>query len=139
MILSGGREIASIDLKSDRDVSRARRRVSEKMKELGARPLMQTRFVTAVSEIARNAVVHGGGGTLKVYTLPNRDLIGVECRDRGPGVASVEEALQEGFSTIGSMGRGLGGAKKLTRSFEIDSTAGKGTVVRLTGALKATR
>lgn len=133
MILDGGRLVASVDLRSDRDVARARRRVFDAMAELGARPSLQTRFVTAVSEIARNAVVHGGGGTLRVYSLPTRKRVGIECVDDGPGIASLDQALADGFSTRESMGRGLGGAKRLADQFEVVSGKTGGTVVRMTG------
>ncbi len=126
-------------LQSDRDVARARRKVSDLMKELGATPLMQTRFVTAVSEIARNAVVHGGGGELDLYRLAGHKAVGIECRDNGPGIADIDQAFGDGFSSIGSMGRGLGGAKRLSRELEVHSETGKGTTIRMTGMLQTRR
>ena len=134
MAFPGARKIATIELRTDRDVSRARSRVSEIMKAKGSRDLMTTRFVTAVSEIARNAAIHGQGGRLLVYDLPDKGMIGVECVDEGPGIEDVEMALTDGFSTgKNSLGRGLGGAKRLARTFTIESSPGKGTVVRMTG------
>ncbi|EMD83894.1 ATP-binding protein [Pacificimonas flava] len=134
MILDGAREVDRIELSGDRDVVRARRRIADRMDALGARALRKTRFVTAVSEVARNAVVHGGGGVMTVYAFKSA-RIGIECRDRGPGIASIEQALSDGFSTTGSMGHGLGGAKRLSDAFEIDSRPGGGTVVRMLGSL----
>ena len=139
MILSGGRKAFSVELKSDRDVALARRRVGDFMKEQGSRDLMQTRFVTAVSEIARNAVRHGGGGSIVVYSFPDKRRIGIECLDSGPGIADIDAAMADGFSTLGSLGRGLGGAKRLSSSFEIESTPGSGTIVRMTGLLQTRR
>lgn len=139
MILSGGRKAFSVELKSDRDVALARRRVGDFMKEQGSRDLMQTRFVTAVSEIARNAVLHGGGGSITVYSFDDRRRIGIECRDSGPGIADIEAAMTDGFSTRGSLGRGLGGAKRLSSAFEIESAPGTGTAVRMTGLLQTRR
>lgn len=133
MILKGGRQVASLDLQGDRDVVRARRLVTKLMTEKGAQPLMQTRFVTAVSEIARNAVTHGRGGSMQLYELPDDKRVGVEFRDAGPGIADLEKALVDGFSTVGSMGKGLGGAKRLAAEFELESSEETGTVVRMTG------
>lgn len=134
MAFPGARKVATIDLRTDRDVAGARSRVTEIMKAKGSRDLMTTRFVTAVSEIARNAAIHGSGGRLLVYDLPDPRLIGVECVDEGQGIPDVEMALADGFSTRrNSLGRGLGGAKRLAKTFTIESTPGKGTVVRMTG------
>lgn len=136
MILASGRKTTSLELKTDRDVALARRRVGDLMKEQGSRDLMQTRFVTAVSEIARNALIHGGGGQLSLYTFPGNRKIGIECRDSGPGIEDIDAALIDGFSTgRGSLGRGLGGAKRLAHEFEIESSTSAGTVVRMTGLL----
>lgn len=134
MAFPGGRKIATIELRTDRDVSRARSRVSEIMKAKGSRELTTTRFVTAVSEIARNATSHGRGGRLLVYDLPDKRMIGVECVDEDPGIEDIEMALTDGYSTRqNSLGRGLGGAKRLANTFNIESLPGKGTVVRMTG------
>lgn len=139
MILSGGRKAFSVELKSDRDVAFARRRVGDFMKEQGSRDLMQTRFVTAVSEIARNVITHGGGGSMTVYSFRDSRRIGVECRDSGPGISDIDAALADGFSTGSGLGRGLGGAKRLSYSFEIESKPGAGTIVRMTGLLQTRR
>ncbi|MFB0610694.1 ATP-binding protein [Aurantiacibacter poecillastricola] len=134
MAFPGARKIATIELRTDRDVAKARSRVSEIMKAKGSRDLMTTRFVTAVSEIARNAATHGKGGRLLVYDMPDPRLIGVECVDEGSGIEDVERAMVDGYSTRqNSLGRGLGGAKRLAKTFTIESTPGKGTVVRMTG------
>ncbi len=104
------------------------------MKAKGSRDLMITRFVTAVSEIARNAATHGEGGRMLIYDLPDPTLIGVEFIDEGRGIRDVETALTDGYSTRkNSLGRGLGGAKRLANTFTIESKPDKGTVVRMTG------
>lgn len=135
MILKGGREVASVKLDGDRSVALARSRVGDLMQKLGSRDLMKTRFVTAVSEIARNAVVHGGGGTLRLYEFARGDRIGIECTDDGPGIDDIDTAMTDGYSTRGSLGRGLGGAKRLAKDFEIVSPPAGGTIVRMTGLL----
>lgn len=126
-----GRVYATLEVASDGDVALARRRVSEAMTSLGARPIRKTRFVTAVSEIARNAVKHGGGATLTVYLHDGPARVSIVCADRGAGIVDIEAALSDGFSTVGSMGRGLGGAQRLADAFEIETAPGKGTIVRM--------
>ncbi|WMS43084.1 ATP-binding protein [Acuticoccus sp. MNP-M23] len=123
----------SIPLETDRDVARARKSVSNAMDTLGSRASRKTRFVTAVSEIARNAVMHGGGGTLTVYVDSAKPRVMIVCTDRGPGIANVDRAMEDGYSTAGSMGRGLGGARRLVESFSLDSVAGQGTTVTMVG------
>ena len=135
MVFDEADRIATIELEQDRDVVRARSRVADAMKECGSSELMQTRFVTAVSEVVRNALTHAGGGTLAIYAMPNKRQVGIECRDCGKGIEDIDAAMADGFTTRrGSMGRGLGGAKRLSKTFAIDSSPGKGTTVRLIGA-----
>jgi len=123
-----------VDLETDRDVARARKEVSKAMDSLKARASRKTRFVTAVSEIARNAVMHGGGGRLTVYVDRNAPLVAIVCTDRGPGIADVGRAMEDGYSTAGSMGRGLGGARRLVESFTLESAMGQGTTVTMVGS-----
>ncbi len=90
----------------------------------------QCRITTAISELARNAVVHGGGGMVTIKTIQN-DKTGIEiiCRDEGPGIVNLELALQGGYSTVGGLGIGLSGARRLMDEFKIISSPGKGTTV----------
>ena len=135
MVFDETDKIATIELEKDRDVIRARSRVADAMKACGSSDLMQTRFVTAVSEVVRNALTHAGGGTLTIYTMPDKRQIGIECRDAGQGIADIDAAMADGFTTRrGSMGRGLGGAKRLAKDFVIESSPEKGTTVRMIGA-----
>lgn len=135
MMLPGGRRVATVPLRENRDVAGARHAVAKAMDGLGTRALRKTRFVTAVSEIARNALVHGGGGTLDVYVFDRPSRVGVECRDEGPGIDAIDRVLEDGVSGTGSMGKGLGGAKRLADIFEIESSVGMGTVVRMVSAV----
>lgn len=135
MIPTGARKVLSLELKSDRDVALTRRRVGDFMTQQGSSDLMRTRFVTAVSEVARNAVTHGGGGTIALYSLPGRGVL-VECSDSGKGIADIDAAMADGYTTGGGLGRGLGGAKRLSVDFEIESVVGAGTKVRMTGLLR---
>jgi serine/threonine-protein kinase RsbT len=94
----------------------------------------QTKIVTAASELARNTVVHGGGGTVEMDLLTEGPRRGVRLtfRDHGPGIADIEAAMRDGFTTGGGLGLGLGGARRLSNEFEIHSAPGDGTVVRIT-------
>ena len=78
----------------DRDVLHARRVAGQELEKLGARSVKKTRFVTAVSEIGRNAVMHGGGGEARIYSQVHPPCVTVVCRDKGPGIADVDSARQ---------------------------------------------
>jgi len=86
---------------------------------------------TAISELARNMIVHAGTGeiTLRVVRRSGRAGIEVTATDRGPGIADIEQAMKEGFSTVKSLGLGLPGARRLMDEFEITSTVGAGTTI----------
>jgi serine/threonine-protein kinase RsbT len=112
---------------------RARHRVRELAQRQGLRLIDQTKLVTAVSELARNTVVHGGGGAMRVGTIDNGSRVGVwaEFVDDGPGIPDHQQAMREGFSTGGGLGLGLGGARRLVSEFELHSAPGEGTRVRV--------
>ena len=101
--------------------------------EAGLRLIDQTKLVTAVSELGRNTVVHGGGGEMSAGLAQDGGRAGVwaEFADEGPGIADVNEALREGFSTGDGLGLGLGGAKRLVHEFTLDAAPGRGTTVRV--------
>jgi len=86
-------------------------------------------MVTAASELARNALDHGKGGTMTIEVLTQgiRSGIRLVFEDQGPGIADVEQALKDGFTTGSGMGLGLGGSKRLVNDFSIESHVGKGT------------
>jgi serine/threonine-protein kinase RsbT len=93
-----------------------------------------TKFVTAASEIARNTVEYGGGGTLLLEELRDGLRLGVRLvfEDQGPGIADVAQAMTDGYTSGVGMGLGLGGTKRLVDEFEISSTVGAGTRVTIT-------
>ena len=93
----------------------------------------QTKIVTAASELARNVVVYGGGGSVRLELLENgvRKGLRLVFADQGPGIPDVEKALQDGFTTGGGLGLGLGGARRLVNEFVIDSAVGRGTTVTI--------
>lgn len=93
----------------------------------------QTKIVTAASELARNTYEYGGGGDLKIEQIENAGKVGLRLtfEDQGPGIANIEQALRDGFTSGGGMGLGLGGAKRLVNEFDIQSEPGKGTRVTI--------
>ncbi|WP_336298097.1 anti-sigma regulatory factor [Paraburkholderia bryophila] len=95
--------------------------------------LERTKFVTAASELARNTLVHGKGGTLTISEVSQGGRSGVKLvfEDTGPGIPDIDRALEDGYSTARSMGLGLGGARRLVSEFEITSTVGQGTRVSI--------
>jgi serine/threonine-protein kinase RsbT len=126
---------ASLDISvaNYEDVILARQKARELMQAMGFSLLAQTRMVTAVSELARNMVVHAGRGQMTAKTVEKPNQKGIECvfQDKGPGIQNIDQALRQGFSTSNSLGLGLGGAKKLCAEFDIQSTVGKGTRVTI--------
>jgi len=120
-------------LKSGEDVVRLRQAVRERAVAVGMSLVDQTKIVTAASEIGRNTVQYGGGGTARIAIVANgtRRGLRLEFSDHGPGIADVAQALQDGFTTGGGLGLGLSGAKRLCDEFHIQSEVGKGTRVSL--------
>jgi serine/threonine-protein kinase RsbT len=118
----------SIPILKDADVVLARRAARDLAKEAGLGVADQTRLATAVSELARNALQHGGGGfcTLR-QSVENGSyvVIEVELEDVGPGIEDIEEAMRDGFSTGGGMGAGLPGTNRLMDELDIESRPGK--------------
>ena len=94
----------------------------------------QTKLVTAASELARNMVVYGGGGTAVVEQLDRDGRCGVRVtfEDHGPGIADIDQAMRDGFTSGGGLGLGLGGSKRLVHDFELRSEVGIGTTVVIT-------
>lgn len=120
-------------LKSGEDVVRLRQAVRERAVAVGLSLVDQTKIVTAASEIGRNTVQYGGGGTARIAVVANgtRRGLRLEFSDHGPGIADIAQALQDGFTTGGGLGLGLSGAKRLCDEFHIESEVGKGTRVWL--------
>jgi serine/threonine-protein kinase RsbT len=122
-----------LPISSDADVVAVRQRVRALAVEFGFSLVDQTKIVTAASELARNTVVHGGGGTAEIEVLVEGARRGIRLtfRDHGPGIPDLQAAMRDGFTTGGGLGLGLGGAKRLCNEFDIQSTPGDGTVVRI--------
>ena len=123
----------TFELRSDIDVVTARRGVRDWAKEIGLTVLDLTKVVTASSELARNTVVHGGGGVmcLQLVRRAGRQGLRVTFTDRGPGIPEIARAMQDGYTSSGGMGIGLPGAKRLVNEFDLSSTPGEGTTVTI--------
>lgn len=123
----------TIPVVSEPDIVIARRRVREESSRLGFSLVDQTKVVTAASELARNTLIHGGGGAMDLITL-NGPRVGLKLtfQDNGPGIPDIQLALRDGFTTGSGLGLGLGGAKRLVNEFEISSSPGGGTKVSIT-------
>src|SRR5262249_4649107 len=94
----------------------------------------QTKIVTAASELARNTFIHGGGGRLRLQTLNDGARRGLRLifEDKGPGISDIALACKDGYTTGTGLGLGLGGARRLSNEFEIESRVGEGTRVSIT-------
>ena len=121
----------AVPLRSGEDVVRLRQAVREQAVAVGLTLVDQTKIVTAASELGRNTVQYGGGGSASVSIVVNGSRRGVrlEFTDQGPGIADIQQALTDGFTTGGGLGLGLSGARRLSDEFDIQSEPGKGTRV----------
>ena len=124
----------TLGVHSDEDVVRVRQATRRWAVELGFSLVDQTKIVTAASELARNTLIHGGGGLTRLEALQDGARRGLRLTftDKGPGIPDVQQALRDGFSTGLGLGLGLGGARRLSSEFTLDSTPGQGTCVRIT-------
>lgn len=122
-----------VELRSDIDIVAARRGATDWARELGFSTLERTKVVTAVSELARNTVLHGLGGAMSMEQVHDGFRAGLRMtfEDTGPGIADIDRALQDGYSTGSGMGLGLPGARRLVNDFALTSTAGVGTNVTI--------
>lgn len=113
------------------DIVRMRSAVRQAAVSQGLSLVDQTKLVTAASELARNALDYGGGGSVDIELVQRGVRSGVQLTfvDQGPGIADVEQALKDGFTTGGGLGLGLGGAKRLSNEFSVTSQPGAGTRV----------
>lgn len=118
---------------SDEDVVRVRQAARAKAVEAKFSLIDQTKLVTAVSELARNTLEHGGGGRATLENLNNNGRFGLRLifEDAGKGIADIERALTDGYTSGGGLGLGLGGARRLVNEFSIESTIGVGTKVTI--------
>jgi serine/threonine-protein kinase RsbT len=115
------------------DVVRIRQQVRACAIEVGLSLVDQTKIVTAASELARNTLDYGGGGTaiIEIVTSDMRKGVRLTFEDKGPGIADIELAMKDGYTTGSGLGLGLSGAKRLSNEFTIDSRIGEGTRITI--------
>jgi serine/threonine-protein kinase RsbT len=123
-----------LPLKNQHDIVLGRQAVRRLALEQGFSLVDQTKLVTAASELARNALIYGGGGGLKWETLLDGARRGVRLvfEDHGPGIPDIEQAMTDGWTSGNGLGLGLSGARRLVNEFELQSTVGVGTRVTIT-------
>lgn len=124
---------SELPLRAQEDVVAARQFVRSWAVELGLTLVDQTKIITAASELARNAVIHGGGGFIRVEMLQETGKRGLRLtfEDKGPGIADIEKAMSDGYTTGNGLGLGLGGSKRLAHEFSVESAPGAGTRVTI--------
>jgi serine/threonine-protein kinase RsbT len=123
-----------VAIQSSADVVIVRQAVRSAAMEQSFSLVDQTKLVTAASELARNTLDYGGGGSVRIELLAEGIRKGVKLtfKDQGPGIADIELAMRDGYTSGGGLGLGLGGAKRLVSEFHIDSAPGKGTTITIT-------
>ena len=123
----------ALQVRSDVDLMAVREATRSAAATAGFSLVSQTKLVTAVSELARNAVLHGGGGEVRIDTVDSGPGRGVRLviADSGPGIADIDQALTDGHTTGHGLGLGLGGARRLVDDFSIESAPGQGTTVTI--------
>jgi serine/threonine-protein kinase RsbT len=123
----------TLQIVKEQDVILFRNRVKEYATKIGMSILNQTKLITAASELVRNMLKYGNGGVVLLEIVSKDRTTGVKLTftDKGPGIADIKQAMQDGFSTGKSLGVGLPGAKRLVNEFDIKSEVGKGTTVTI--------
>jgi serine/threonine-protein kinase RsbT len=126
----GGR----VEVSTDQDVVRVRQLVRTLAVAVKLSLVDQTKIVTAASELARNTLVYGGGGSVEVSRVDNgrRQGVRIVFADDGPGIADLDLAFTDGYTTGSGMGLGLSGARRLVDEFDIETAAGQGTNITVT-------
>jgi serine/threonine-protein kinase RsbT len=120
-------------IRTSEDIVHVRQAVRKNAVSLGFGLVDQTKIVTASSELSRNTLDYGGGGTVQIEIVQNETRTGVRLvfEDQGPGIPDIERALTDGYTSGAGMGLGLGGAKRLSHEFDLSSKPGVGTRVSI--------
>ena len=123
-----------IDINTEHDVVLARTAAREISGEQGFSVMTKTRVATAVSELARNVFLHGEGGYMEYEIIRHTSKVGIRCVfiDDGPGIPDIDQAMEDGFSSIATLGHGLPGARRLVDEFDIKTgKQGRGLMVEI--------
>jgi len=130
-IADPARPVIRVEIAENEDVVVVRQRAREQSQRAGFSLLETTKLVTAASELARNTLEHGGGGYAEIEVCTDGLRRGVRMRfvDDGPGIADVDLALRDGFTTGKGLGLGLGGSRRLVNEFQIETVLGRGTKI----------
>lgn len=130
----------SLPIRSDADLARVRHHVRQVAAELGFGLVQQTKLVTAVSELARNTLVHGGGGEVEMIPLDDGRRRGLRLAfaDTGSGIRDLHLAMTDGYTTAGGLGLGLSGVGRLVHDLTVDTEPGRGTTVTVTAWAQST-
>ena len=123
----------TLEIRSSADVVAVRQSARALAERVGFSLVDQTKLVTAASELARNTIDYGGGGSVRIELVENGVRRGVRLtfEDQGPGISDITMALKDGYTTGGGLGLGLGGARRLVNDFNIESSPGAGTRVMI--------
>ncbi|MBL8210267.1 MAG: anti-sigma regulatory factor [Bryobacterales bacterium] len=123
----------TLPIHTEEDIVRVRQMTRSLAQQSGLNLVDQTKIVTAASELARNTLVYGGGGHVILERLQDAGRAGLRLtfEDQGPGIADIELALRDGYTSGKGLGLGLSGAKRLSNEFHIDSRVGEGTTVSI--------
>ncbi len=123
----------TLPLASSNDVVLVRQLVRQMATETDFSLIEQTKIVTAASEIARNTLIHGGGGSMEAQKISLNSRRGVKLifTDQGPGIENKTQAMEDGFTSGNGLGLGLGGARRLVNEFDLSSSSGVGTIITL--------
>jgi len=127
-------EPLELPIAADRDVVKVRQAMRSFCLVAKLTLVDQTKAITAASELARNALIHGGGGQARLALVEDRGRLGVQAvfADEGPGIPDVDQALDDGWSSGSGLGLGLSGSRRLVDAFEIETEVGRGTTVTIT-------
>jgi serine/threonine-protein kinase RsbT len=123
----------SLEIRSSDDVVRVRQQTRALAVAAGLSLVDQTKIITAASELARNTLDYGGGGEVRMEVVEESGRRGVRMvfEDRGPGIPDIAQAMRDGFTSGAGLGLGLGGAKRLSNEFKIESAPGAGTKITI--------
>ena len=126
-------KVETMAVANEVDVVKVRQAVRARAIEAGFNLVDQTKIITAASELARNTLDYGGGGEarMEVFEETGRRGVRIIFEDRGPGIPDIEQAMRDGFTSGSGLGLGLGGAKRLSNEFKIESAPGSGTKITI--------